>query len=176
MYKFKEKCGFNVVGCSNLLNYFELFFNVTFLNLIVNESNLYALQMNTELNLTILELKAVIGILLIMGFNVLPSMRLYWSKNDNFHNSKISNIMTVKRFLKIIRYLHLNDNQNMPSRYSTYFDRLYKIRPMISHLNKVFPEMYSPSRFLSVDKSMIAFIDRTSMKQYMPLTLQCMTF
>lgn len=96
MYKFKEKCGFNVnVDSLNLLNYFELFINISFINLIVKESNLYAVQMNTKLNLTVPELKAVIGILIIMGFNVLPSMRLYWSENDNFHNSKISNIMTL---------------------------------------------------------------------------------
>lgn len=97
MYKFKDKCGFNViVDSSNLLNYFELFINISFIHLIVKKSNLYAVQMNTELNLTVPELKAVIGILIIMGINVLLSMLLYWSENDNFHNSKISNIMTVK--------------------------------------------------------------------------------
>lgn len=167
---FKEKYGFNAnVDSSNTLNFFELFFNITFLNLIVSESNLYASQMNTELNLTAPELKAVIGVLIIMGMNVLPSMRLYWSEDDNFHHSKIGHIMTVKRFLKIIRFIHLNDNQSMPPRESLQFDRLYKIRPMITHLNRVFPEMYSPSRYLSVDESMIAFTGRTTMKQYMPL-------
>jgi len=77
--------------------------------------------------------------------------------------------MPVKRFLKIIRFLHLNDNTKMLPRSSLEFDRLYKIRPMIKHLNAVFPEMFSPSRFMSVDESMIAFTGRTTMKQYMPL-------
>lgn len=57
----------------------------------------------------------------------------------------------------------------MLPRSSLEFDRLYKIRPMIKHLNAVFPEMFSPSRFMSVDESMIAFTGRTTMKQYMPL-------
>lgn len=57
----------------------------------------------------------------------------------------------------------------MPTRDTIYLDRLYKIMQMITHLNKIFPEMYSPSRYLSVDESMIAFIGRTTMKQYMPL-------
>lgn len=113
--------------------------------------------MNTELNLTVPELKVVIGVLIIMGMNVLPSMRLYWSEDDNFHHSKIAHIMSVKRFLKIIRFIHLNDNQSMPPREFLQFDRLYKIRPMITHLNRVFPEMYSPSRYPSINESMIAF-------------------
>lgn len=40
---------------------------------------------------------------------------------------------------------------------------------MIKQLNKIFPEIYSPSRYLAVDESMIAFKGRTTMKQYMPL-------
>jgi hypothetical protein len=169
-FKFKEKFGFNVeVDNSIMLNYFALFVNTTFLNLIVNESNLYAAQSNTELMLSVPELQAVIGILIIMGFNRLPSMRLYWSDDENFHNNRISDIMPIKRFLKIIRFLHLNDNTKILPRSSLEFDRLYKIRPMIKHLNAVFPEMFSPSRFMSVDESMIAFTGRTTMKQYMPL-------
>jgi len=83
-FKFNEKFGFNVeVDNSMMLNYFALFVNTTFLNLVVNESNLYAAQSNTELNLSIPELQALIGIFIIMGFNRLPSMRLYWSDDEN---------------------------------------------------------------------------------------------
>lgn len=169
-FKFKEKFGLNIeVDSLIILNYFALFVNTILLNLVVKESNLYAVQSNTEFNLSIHELQAVIGILIIMGFNVLPSMRLYWSDDENFHNKRISDIMPLKRFLKIIRFLHLNDNMKMPPRNSLEFDKLYKIRPMIKHLNTVFPKMFSPSRLMSVDESMIAFTGRTTMKQYMPL-------
>ncbi|CAI6376091.1 unnamed protein product [Macrosiphum euphorbiae] len=162
-FKFNEKFGFNVeVDNLIMLNYFALFVNSTFLNLVVNESNLYAAQSNTELNLSVPELQAFIGILIIMGFNRLPSMRLYWSDDENFHSKRIADIMPVKRFLKIIRFLHLNDNTKMLPRSSLEFDRLYKIRPMIKHLNTVFPEMFSPSRFMSVDESMIAFTGSTT--------------
>jgi len=41
---------------------------------------------------------------------------------------------------------------------------------MIKHLNTLFPKIFSPSRYLAVDESMIAFTGRTTMKQYiMPL-------
>lgn len=103
-FKCNEKFGFNVeVNNLIMLNYFALFVNSTFLNLVVDESNLYAAQSNTELNLSVPELQAFIGILIIMGFNRLPSMRLYWLDDENFHNKRIADIMPVKRFLKIIR-------------------------------------------------------------------------
>lgn len=149
-----------------MLSYLSLFLNPTFLNLIVNQSNLYAIQSNTELHLSALELKAVIGMLIIMGFNNLPNMKLYWSGDKNFHNKRIAEIMPLKRFVKIIRFLHLNDNMKMPSRDSVQFDKLYKIRPMIKHLNTVFPEMFSPSCRTSVDESMVAFTGRTIKKHY----------
>ncbi|KAF0711469.1 piggyBac transposable element-derived protein 4-like, partial [Aphis craccivora] len=46
----------------------------------------------------------------LYGPNVLPSLRLYWSADEHFYNHRISNVMTQKRFLNILRYLHLNDN------------------------------------------------------------------
>lgn len=169
-FKFKKKFSLNVeVDNLIILNYFALFVNTSFLNLVVTASNLYAVQSNSELNLSIPELQAVMVILIIMGFNVLPSLTLYWSENENFHNKRITDILPIKRFFQIIRFLHLNDNMKMPPKSSSKFDKLYKLRPMIKYLNTVFPEMFSPSRFMSVDESMIAFTGRTKMKQYMPL-------
>lgn len=66
--------------------------------MIVNESNLYAIQSNTELNLNVFELQGVIGMLIIIGLNVLPSMRLYWSEDENFYNKRISGVVTKKIF------------------------------------------------------------------------------
>jgi hypothetical protein len=54
----------------------EIFSNIMgdyFLNVIVTESNRYAQQKNKSLELTLEELKAFLGILIIMGLNSLPS-------------------------------------------------------------------------------------------------------
>lgn len=85
--------------------------------MIVNESNLYAVKLNADLNLSVLELQAVIGMRIIMGFNVLPSMRFYWSEDENFHNKRISDFIPLNRFFKIIRFLHLNDNTKIPQKF-----------------------------------------------------------
>ncbi|PIK50707.1 putative piggyBac transposable element-derived protein 4-like [Apostichopus japonicus] len=127
------------------------------------------IQSGVDLNTSLEEMKAFLGLLIITGFHSLPSMFLYWSSDLNCHVEVVSKVMAVKRFRKLMRYIHLNDNAKMPARDSEQFDKLYKVRPIIVHFNKVFLELFKPSRFLSIDESMIAFKGRSSLKQYMPL-------
>lgn len=54
----------------------------------------------------------------------------------------------------------------MPSRNTTEFDKLYKIRPMITHLKDIYQFVYLPSRYLAVDESMVAYKGRSTMKKY----------
>ena len=77
--------------------------------------------------------------------------------------------MTLKRFLFILRHLHLNDNAKMPAKETDQFDKLYKLRPLIDHLKSTCPRLYNPSRNISIDESMIGYKGRSSMKQYMPM-------
>ncbi|XP_029348064.1 piggyBac transposable element-derived protein 4-like, partial [Acyrthosiphon pisum] len=115
------------------------------------------------------ELKAFLGLLIYMGYHELPGIRLYWSNDPNFYCDRVAKVMPVKRFLKLLRCIHLNDNSKMPQRQSQEFDKLFKIRPMLSHLQEKYKTMYKPSRHLAVDESMVAFKGRSSMKQFMPL-------
>lgn len=57
----------------------------------------------------------------------------------------------------------------MPVAGSPDFDKLYKIRPIVDHLKYKFLTAFAPSRYLSIDESMIGFKGRTSLKQYMPM-------
>ncbi|XP_063222023.1 piggyBac transposable element-derived protein 4-like isoform X2 [Bacillus rossius redtenbacheri] len=167
---FKAYFGAKVdISTSIVSQIFFLFFNLQIAQLIVEQTTLYASQKGQVLNISVAELNAFIGISIIMGFNKLPSLRLYWSSNPNFTNDRISKIMTLKRFLFILRMLHLNDNTKMPERSSLNFDKLFKVRPILNHFNAVFRQVFSPSRFLSIDESMIAFKGRSSFKQYLPL-------
>ncbi|XP_050300027.1 piggyBac transposable element-derived protein 4-like [Anthonomus grandis grandis] len=140
-----------------------------FLQYIVEQSNLYTIQCNKVLDLTLDELKAYIGILVIMGFHSLRSMRLFWSCDQNFEVTRIKNVLTVKRFLKITRFLHLNNKTCMPKKREEDHDKLYKVKPFLEYVTKRFKLIFCPSRFLSVDESMIKFKGRSSLRQYMPM-------
>lgn len=136
---------------------------------IVLQTNLYAQQNNAYINTNIDEMKAFFGILIYMGYHSLPSIRLYWSNDPNFFCERVAKIMPVKRFLKILRFLHLNDNSKIPSRDSPQFDKLYKIGPMLTHLIEIYQTVYRLSRYLAVDESMVAYKGRSTMKQYMSM-------
>ncbi|CAH2003205.1 unnamed protein product [Acanthoscelides obtectus] len=164
----------DIVGLTNgtidsPVQYFHAIFSDVVYDMIITESNRYAEQKGVGLNFQRDELQAFFGMLLIMGFHTLPSLRLYWSTDQNFHVSRISNVMSQKRFLHILRYLHLNDNEVMPQRGQENFDKLYKIRPLVDILNERFSTLYAPYRELSIDESMVGFKGRTTLKQYMPM-------
>ncbi|XP_045453460.1 piggyBac transposable element-derived protein 4-like [Melitaea cinxia] len=77
--------------------------------------------------------------------------------------------MTIKRFKKILRNLHLNDNAHIPDKTSEDYDKLYKIRPLLDLINQASQKNAKDSSSQSIDESMILFKGRSSMKQYMPL-------
>lgn len=60
-----------------------------------------------------------------MGFHSLPGMRLYWSTDPVFQVAAVSRVMSIKRFLKILRYLHVNDNTKAIQRGQPSYDRLF---------------------------------------------------
>lgn len=147
---------------------FKLIFDDDICKHIVEQSNLLAVQQKTTLDLTLQEFDAFLGLLFFMGVHELPSMKRYWSEDENFHVERVSRVMPLKRFLKILRYLHVNDNTQMPAIGSPDFDKLFKVRPLMNHLKTKYLVLFSPSRNLAVDESTVAFKGRTSLKQYMP--------
>ncbi|CAK1584280.1 unnamed protein product [Parnassius mnemosyne] len=113
-------------------------------------------------------MKAYLGILIMMGLNPLPDMELYWSNDPFYNNAEILKIMPIKRFKKITENLHINDNEKEPNRNSPEYDKMYKLRPMIQELNKLFQQETGNSSKQSIDECMVKFKGRSSLKQYMP--------
>ncbi|XP_049527551.1 piggyBac transposable element-derived protein 4-like [Dermacentor silvarum] len=158
------------VDCS-ACDAFSLYFDEEVWKMIVEETNLYALQrmMPNWRTLTVSELKAYIGMLILMSIHNLPQVYLYWSSDKFFNLQEISNVMSFRRFQQITRCLHLNDNSKIPDKTSPNFDRCYRVRPLMEMLNINFQKEYKPSSYVAVDESMILFKGRSAMKQYMPL-------
>ncbi|XP_049954698.1 piggyBac transposable element-derived protein 2-like [Schistocerca serialis cubense] len=146
----------------------NLILTYEFMEQITAQSNLYATQENDRLNLTVDELRAFLEILVIMRFSPLPGVRLFWSNDRKFYNSRAAQVMPVKRFLKIMRFLHLNDNYKIPKKGEIGFERLYKFKPVLDHHNSCFKKLFHTARYLSVDESMVGFKGRRSLEQYMP--------
>lgn len=153
-------CSDEAMECQTPVDFFSLFFSDEIIDLIVEQSNLYASQKNVALNLTREELLVVFGGMLMSGYAKYPNKRLFWSREDDTPKL-LANSMRCNRFEQIIRFMHLNDNNSLNPA-----DRLYKLRPIIDVLNKSFTYHGGLDEKLSVDESMIPYYGKHYAKQY----------
>jgi hypothetical protein len=76
--------------------------------------------------------------------------------------------MSRDRFEQLRRSLHFNNNANAQPPGSAGFDKLFKLRPIISNLTANFQKVYSLGSRVSVDEAMVAYKGRTYLRQYLP--------
>jgi hypothetical protein len=115
------------------------------------------------------ELHAWLGMHILMGIHCLPELKNYWCTDPALGVRVVSDVMTTKRFKKILEALHCNDNYTNPPRGDPNHDKIHKVRPIIDKLNKTCNDNYQPSAICAVDESMIPFKGRSTLKQYMPM-------
>ncbi|XP_050435502.1 piggyBac transposable element-derived protein 3-like [Adelges cooleyi] len=130
------------------------------MELIITQSERYAFQKNEPLfSLDKGKLKCFLAILILSGYNQLPSERHYWDSEKDMNHQLVSGAMRRDRFLEIKRFLHLNDNDDQDS------DKLYKLRPLIQALKTRFLKFFVPSQNLSYDECMVKYFGKHSSKQ-----------
>lgn len=147
---------------------FPLFLSTTkfdiLVQLIVSESIRYAHQNGREFSVEIHEMKAFLGLNLVMGYHTLPSLRDYWSTEPDVAVPFVANARA--RFEELRKNLHFCNNEKVRDPSSPNFDRAYKIRPVIQHLNELFQNALNNTKEQSIDEHMIKFKGHNVMKQY----------
>ena len=175
MENFKETPGPKVPLPGTAKDIFFPFFTPSLLELIVEQTNKYALEcMGQEKfekwdKVTVEELCAYMGFMLLMGIVHLPSLYDYWKNDEVYHYSPVASRISRTRFLELHRYLHFVDNSTLSPPGSPDYDRLGKIRPVADFLSDQVAAVYEPGRDISIDEAMIPFKGQSSLKQYMPL-------
>lgn len=108
------------------LHYFKKFLDDEILKFIVEQTNLYSVQTTGfSLNTNSKEIEDFLSILLYTGLVSMPSYTDYWAQHTRF--PPIADLMSLKRFQKLRRYIHFNDNGMADGSN----DRYYKIRPVM---------------------------------------------
>ena len=146
-------------------DFFDLFFGDQFFDLVVHATISNARSKFNDQNFTTDrdEMSAFFGLNILMGINQLPRIPLYWNSDLFLGNTGFKTTIPLKRFWILNRYFHISDpRQENPT------DKLTKIRPLISKLEKAFQNVYVPGKNLSIDEGLIKFNGRLSFKQYMP--------
>ena len=142
----------------------EIFSLVTSLEelveLIIEQSDLYAHQNRKNFIVTEEELKAFFGINFIMAISKLPTNAEYWRVDNLIGNDIIQNTMIQNRFYKIFQNLYFRD-----SRKDDKTDKAFKTRPVIDNLNSKFSEVLSNDSEQRIDEHMVKFKDRSGMNE-----------
>jgi len=156
-----ESLGPDVVDLKTPIQFFRKLFPVTLEQHIVEQTNLYAVQIRPEkpLKLTVPELEKFLGITMWMSLIVLPSARRYW--NAKYKVNHVSEVMTVNRWEEIKRFIHFNDNTAA----EPDGDRLHKIRPLITQIRDCLNTI-PKEESLCVDEQVVPFKGRSRLKQY----------
>lgn len=174
VHPFTERVGPTCVIPSSPVEVLGLFLIDDVVELIVEQSNLYASQVLGEERyaqwekMTSEEVKAYLGFKVLMGIVKLPSTMHYWSRNPALHQPSISDRISRDRFKQISRFLHFVDNTTLAERGHPGYDRLGKVRPVLDLLVQRFLTIYNPHCEQAVDEAMIPFQGRSTIKQFMP--------
>ncbi|EQB59787.1 ac transposable element-derived protein 4 [Vairimorpha apis BRL 01] len=148
----------------------KLFIGDDLFEYMVTETNRYHAQ-NIELfrdsansvkwkDVTVVELKKMMGLLLLMG-KVRKDTRDEYLSTDNTMSTPIfAEVMSRDRFRQIWHAWHFSNNDIEDK------DRLKKIRPIISYFLPKFQNVYKPQRELSLDESIMPWRGRLPFKVY----------
>ena len=152
------------------LDYFRLFIKEEIMTLLVENTNKYHKWRVNQKRLLDpdyvdkkwedcdqIDLDAWLGLNILFGINHLPEVKQYWSSNELLGNNAVKKVMARSRFEKLSEYIHLSDREAEVPRGRPGYDRLAKVRPLITHLSTAFPKYSAPSENQSIDEGMIPF-------------------
>ncbi|XP_030257616.1 piggyBac transposable element-derived protein 3-like [Sparus aurata] len=148
---------------STPLTYFSKFFDEDVFEAIAHQTNLYSCQLiEGSINTNASEIKAFIGMKLMMGVVKMPAVENYWATDTRY--DKIADVMPLKRYKCLSRMLHFQDNMSSDSSE----DRLVKVRPVLDHMRGKCMDIESENQF-STDEMMVPYKGKKagSLRQYL---------
>ena len=114
------------------------------------------------------EIYTVLGLFLLIGIVKKPTASSYFSKRRVISTPGFADVISRERFELICKFLHFIDNENLPTYQGPPI--LFKIYPVICHLNIKFQTLYLPNQNTATDESLCALLRRRVYRGDRPLT------
>lgn len=162
------------------IEYFELFLDDFDYQNISDETNKYADQFlaNKQLkeksrfkkwrDTTALEMKKFFAIVIAMAIITQMDISEYWTVNPVTSTPFFPSVMSRDRFLLLLAFLHLNDNDKYIPRGVEGHEPLFKLGPLYHRILTKFRSVYKPNQALAIDESMVAWRGNLSFRVYSP--------
>lgn len=117
------------------------------------------LDPRTWFYVTVRELEAWIGLVVMNSLHSYPSFEKYYSTDFAYEMRQVPHVMSKTRFMQIKRFLHVSkDEKRTPD------DPLGKIRPLLVTLLEACQDSYNPHREVSIDEMDVPFKGRCRFK------------
>ncbi|XP_042866646.1 piggyBac transposable element-derived protein 4-like [Penaeus japonicus] len=113
--------------------------------------------------LSVPEFQVWIALKIMMGISPKPRQTQYWSKDDLHEAPFLPKHMPRDRFDHISSALHFSSNELQDGSI-----RLWKLGPIIEHLKKNCPSVYTPPQWITVNESLWKFRGRLKFVTYNP--------
>ena len=161
---------------SSPLTIFEAFVTDDLVDLIVEQSNLFAVQYRKNniikdrsrvkkwIPLVRNDIRLYIAFILYRGILWKPTNAMYFSTNSLFDTPLIRKVLSFDRLCLIEKFLHFVDNSCLP----ISFCKIAKIKPIYDYLVNKFKILYIPNKNISIDESLLLWKGHLSWKQYVP--------
>ena len=169
----------NAGNVQDIVESFNLFVTDEILNIVLRETNRYADHYCAEANrrdnppqqpitwdpIDIVELRAVIGLLLLAGADKSSHV---CTRDLCSPSAKpvFKSVISVNRFENILRFLRFDDRRTRAERHET--DKLAAFRDIWTVFTARLPMMYRPDMDMTVDEQLVSFRGRCSFRQYIP--------
>lgn len=110
------------------------------------------------------EMMIILGCTMVMSYNHLPALHMYWSTKKSMGNTAIREAVSRDRFQILFSKLYFNEPKKPEGASKTYY-----MDEIMACLKNKFLTSRSDSTYQSIDESMTKFKGRSSLKQYMPM-------
>ncbi|XP_049845579.1 piggyBac transposable element-derived protein 3-like [Schistocerca gregaria] len=145
------------------LTYFKKIFEPRIIDYVIQQTNLYSKKCDVAdaFSVNSTEIEQFIGIVFYVSLIAIPGNRRYWNKKCDV--KQVSDVITLRKWEKIKRFLHFSDNTQQHSAP----DRLFKVR-MVSEMLRKNLSKIPIEEHLAVYEQIVPFKGHSSLKQYNP--------
>ena len=162
------------------VDFFLVLITIPILELLVAQTNTYAMQCGSDFVTNIPEMKAFIALMILSGMVAGPDLEDMFSDDPKLGNAWVKERWTRQRFRDIRRYFHVSNKRDAHTSVATgepcddtlcndpAHDKLQKLRPFLTLINASIMAAWHIRQNNAVDEVIAAFKGQTRMKAYIP--------
>ncbi|XP_061704435.1 piggyBac transposable element-derived protein 4-like [Cydia pomonella] len=112
-----------------------------------------------------------LAMILAMGLVVKARLKDYWNADEDIFSTPGFHVhMSLRKFQLLSRCLHFCNNEDMCTKnLDASHAKLFKIQPIIQHLNNKFQSLYNLGRNIVIDESLLQSNGRLDSNQFKPI-------